>query len=192
MKNSQRYKKVIFLDRDGVINKFPGRGKYVRSLAEFKLIKGSLAAIKKLSGANFDIFVISNQAGVAKGLYSRLALHKMTARMLKEAKDAGGKITKVLYCLHRQEDDCTCRKPKLGLIKKALAGLKAKIDCKNSYLVGDDIKRDIKMGKISRLKTILVLTGRERLKEKNSWVCQPDYIFKNLLAASRFILKRST
>lgn len=184
-------KKVIFLDRDGVINKFPGRGKYVTSLRNFKFIPGSLAAIKKLTQAGFIIFVISNQAGVAKGYYSRQTLKKITTKMLERIKKEGGKIKRVLYCTHLKEDNCPCRKPKIAMIEKALSPLKAAIDQKSSYLIGDDTFYDITMGRKAHLKTILVLSGKEKLIHKPGWTLKPDYIFKNLLEAANFILKNN-
>ena len=183
---------VVFLDRDGVINKFPGRGKYITSLKDFKFIKGALEALKSLTRAGFEIFIISNQAGVAKKIYSRATLKKMTEKMLKEIKKAGGKIKRVLYCLHRESDNCPCRKPKTAMITKALKLLDKPIDRKHSYLVGDDISRDIIMGKKARLSTILVLSGRERIKERSDWQIQPDCVVKNLSQAARFIINNST
>lgn len=183
---------VIFLDRDGVINKFPGRGKYITSLKEFKFIPGSLEALKSLTQAGFVIFVISNQAGVAKKIYSKATLKKMTAKMLKDVKKTGGQIKKVLYCLHRESDNCPCRKPKTAMITNALKALDGAIDRRHSYLVGDDISRDILMGKKARLSTILVLSGREKIKERSHWPIQPDCVVKNLSQAARFIINNST
>ena len=192
MKIKKKKYNVVFLDRDGVINKFPGRGKYITSLKEFKFIPGSLEAVKNLTQAGFEIFVISNQAGVAKGIYSKATLKNMTSNMLKMIKKAGGKIKKVLYCLHRESDNCPCRKPKTALINKALKSLSKPIDRKHSYLVGDDISRDILMGKTARLSTILVLSGREKIKERSHWQIQPDCVVKNLSQAARFIINNST
>jgi D-glycero-D-manno-heptose 1,7-bisphosphate phosphatase len=181
-------KKVIFLDRDGVINKFPGRYKYVTSLKAFKLIPSSLVAIKKLTEAGFVIFIISNQAGVAKKLYSKATLDNITRKMLININKTGGRIKKVLYCTHLKEENCSCRKPKTGLIEKAFNSFQARIDRRNSYLIGDDVDHDIKLGKIVKLRTVLVLSGREKLNERESWNQQPDYIFKNLLQAADFII----
>ena len=103
--------KIIFLDRDGVINKYPGDGQYVTTLSGFKLIPGSARAIKMLCSAGFKVFVVSNQAGVTKGLYSKQALNKMTAYMLDKVRKAGGRINKVLYCVHTNQQNCSCRKP---------------------------------------------------------------------------------
>ncbi len=192
MKIKKKKYNVVFLDRDGVINKFPGRGRYIASLKEFKFIPGSLEAIRSLTQAGFEIFIISNQAGVAKKIYSRATLKKMTAKMLKMIEKAGGKIRKVLYCLHRESDNCPCRKPKIALITKALKFLSEPIDRRHSYLVGDDIARDILMGKNARLSTILVLSGREKIRERSHWQIQPDCVVKNLSQAARFIINNST
>ncbi|HAJ56617.1 MAG TPA: D,D-heptose 1,7-bisphosphate phosphatase [Candidatus Omnitrophica bacterium] len=178
--------KVIFLDRDGVINKYPGDRKYVTSLSGFKLLPGSVRAIRGLSQAGYRIFVISNQAGVSKGLYSRKTLKEMTDFMLKNVEKAGGKIEKALYCLHTQEMNCACRKPKTGLLKKAVKG--KKVDIKNSFFIGDSLM-DVKTGKAFGCKTILVLSGREKLKNSPSWDVAPDFIAKTLSTAAQNILK---
>ncbi|MBU2541407.1 MAG: HAD-IIIA family hydrolase [Candidatus Omnitrophica bacterium] len=182
-------KKVIFLDRDGVINRYPGRRKYVTSLRSFKLIPGSLRAIKKLTEAGFIIFIISNQAGVAKKIYTKAALKAITHKMLLNIKRAGGSIRKVLYCTHLPETNCACRKPKTASVKKAMQSLDSRIDRTSSYLIGDDIAKDIVMGKRSHLKTILVLSGRDRRRVMAKRSGRPDYVFKNLLEATKFILK---
>lgn len=176
---------VVFLDRDGVINRYPGDGKYVTGLSGFMFLPGSIQAIRSLSLAGYKIFVISNQAGVSKGLYSRAALKKMTVYMLKNIEKAGGRIEEVLYCLHTQEADCACRKPKTGLLKKATRG--KKIDLKKSYFIGDSLM-DVKTGKTFGCKTILVLSGREKLKNSPQWDVMPDFIAKTLSAAAKNIL----
>jgi D-glycero-D-manno-heptose 1,7-bisphosphate phosphatase len=177
--------KVIFLDRDGVINRYPGDRCYVTSLAGFKFLNGSLRAIRDLSKAGYKLFVISNQAGVAKGLYSRKTLKDMTDFMLRGIRKEGGRIQKVLYCLHSEEMNCACRKPKDGLLKKATRG--KIIDLKKSYFIGDSL-RDIKAGKTFGCKTILVLTGREKLNNVARWDAQPDFIARSLLGAAKNIL----
>lgn len=178
--------KVIFLDRDGVINKYPGDRCYVTSLSGFKFLSGSLGAIRDLSRAGYKLFVISNQAGVAKGLYSKETLKKITDFMLTSVKNEGGRIQKVLYCLHTQEMNCACRKPKDELLKRAARG--KKIDLRKSYFIGDSL-RDVKAGKTFGCKTILVLTGREKLENVSRWDAQPDFIARSLSSAARNILK---
>ncbi|MFA5315516.1 MAG: HAD family hydrolase, partial [Candidatus Omnitrophota bacterium] len=149
--------RFIFLDRDGVINKYPGDRKYVTRLRDFRFLPGSLRAIRLLTRAGYHIFVISNQAGVTKGLYSKETLDKMTDHMLTQARRQGGRIEKALYCLHTDAMNCSCRKPKDGLLKQATAG--QKVDKNNSYFIGDSL-RDVKAGKLFGCKTILALSGR--------------------------------
>ena len=107
--------------------------------------------------------------------------------MLGEIALSGGEIEKVLYCTHTKEQNCSCRKPKAGLIHEALKESK-KIDLSKSFFVGDSI-RDVQTGRAVGCKTILVLSGRASLKEKDTWQEQPDYIAKNISEATEIILK---
>lgn len=178
--------KVIFLDRDGVINKYPGDKKYVTGLSGFKFLPGALNAIRGLSIAGYTLYVVSNQAGVTKGLYSKKTLNDMTKYMLVSVNNAGGRIQKVLYCLHTQEMNCRCRKPKIGLLKKAVKGMK--VDLRKSYFIGDSLM-DVKTGRNFGCKTVLVLSGRESLKNASQWDVAPDFVARSLSAAAKNILK---
>jgi len=181
--------KVIFLDRDGVINEYPGDFKYVTHWDEFKFVPGSLEALEKLTDSGFDIFVISNQAGVSEGIYPAENLKDITSRMLKEVAKNKAKIKEVFYCTHTAEENCDCRKPKAGLIKKALESVGAKnIDLKSTYFIGDSI-RDVQTGKGLGFKTILVLSGKEKLENMDNWQEKPDYITGNLKEAVGIVLK---
>ncbi|MDD5618374.1 MAG: HAD family hydrolase, partial [Candidatus Omnitrophica bacterium] len=155
-------KKMVFLDRDGVINKYPGHFKYVTSQKEFKFLPGAKVSIGRLTRAGYKLFVISNQAGVSKGIYSQRILDAITKKMLAAIKKEGGRIEKVLYCIHTDKENCNCRKPKTGLIEEALEMVKGGVDIKKSFFVGDSI-RDVKTGKSVGCKTILVLSGRESI-----------------------------
>ena len=84
--------KAIFLDRDGVINKDPGFGDYIKSWKEFRFLPGALEAIMLLTECGYEIFVFSNQAGVAKGLFSEEALNVINQNMLKEIEKKGGNL----------------------------------------------------------------------------------------------------
>ena len=135
--------KVIFLDRDGVINKYPGDFQYVKTWEEFKFLPRVKASLKRLSHAGFKIFVISNQAGVSKGIYSKRTLDLITEKMLKSL-GCGVKISGVYYCTHQQDENCNCRKPKTGLVELAINNLKkegAHILLDKSFFVGDKIGR---------------------------------------------------
>lgn len=177
-------KKVIFLDRDGVINHDAGIGDYIRSHERFEFLPGSREAVKKLTQAGYKIIVISNQAGVAKGLYSQEDLDKITAKMIKGIEEAGGKIHSVNYCTHQDEDNCDCRKPKPGMIEQAAQGLD--IDFSRTFFIGDS-RRDILAGKAVGLKTVFVMTGNTKLENLD---VKPNYIAKNLQdAVDKIVLK---
>lgn len=177
--------RVIFLDRDGVINRDPTGG-YVTNWEDFHFLDGSKEAIKKLTDSGYEVILISNQAGVAKGLYTLEALDEITRRMTAEIEKAGGKIGSVFYCPHRDEDNCDCRKPKTGLFRKATEGLD--IDFGKTYFIGDGVM-DIEAGRNAGCKTILVLSGKTSIDDRENWTAQPDYIFKDLLEAVNWLLE---
>jgi D-glycero-D-manno-heptose 1,7-bisphosphate phosphatase len=139
-----------------------------------------------LNDNGYEIFVISNQAGVGKGLYSREALDEITRNMLKEIKAHGGRIRSVSYCTHRTDAGCDCRKPNTGMIKEATKGLD--IDFKNTYFIGDS-KLDIGAGKNAGCKTILLLTGKEDPETVDNWPHKPDFIKNDLKEAVEWVLK---
>jgi histidinol-phosphate phosphatase family protein len=183
--------KVIFLDRDGVINQYPGNFEYVKSWSEFRFLPDIEPALKKLNAHGFKIFIISNQAGVSKGIYSRKELDLITENMLKELESSDIDIAGVYYCTHLPEDNCACRKPKTGLIDMAIDKMRdegLEIELCGSYLIGDSI-RDIETGKSAGMKTILVLSGREKAGNKAHWKTLPDFTARDLPEAVELILK---
>lgn len=181
--------KVVFLDRDGVINEFPGNGKYVTKLKDFRFIPGALEAIQQLTQAGYAIFVISNQAGVGKGVYSKHKLDLITRHMLEQVKKASGRIKKVFYCTHRSDAGCDCRKPGIGLVRRSLESLGKTIrSAKKAYFIGDT-RADIQAGHNAGCKTIFVLSGRENRRYMRRWGdVNPDFITPDLLGATKIIL----
>ncbi|MFH1354982.1 MAG: HAD family hydrolase [Candidatus Omnitrophota bacterium] len=183
--------KVIFLDRDGVINKEPGPGAYVRSWAEFDFLPKAKPALKRLNDNGFEVVIISNQAGVAKGLYSRVDLERITENMLKELNESKITIRDVYYCMHQADDNCGCRKPKIGMIEQAVSKLNQgnfSFSLPECYFVGDTI-RDIITGKNAGLRTILVFSGKEKPENKNRWQVLPDFTATDLSEAVDLVLK---
>lgn len=178
-------KRMIFLDRDGVVNKNPIRYDYIKKALEFKFLPGVRQAVKMLTKAGFDIVVTSNQAGVAKRLFSKDDLKGIDKKLHKGVEASGGRIRKSFYCVHHPEAGCKCRKPNTGLIKKAVG--KAKIDKRNSFFVGDT-ERDVMAGSAYGVKTIAVLSGYYNRKDMKSWQVKPDYICKDLLAAVKKVI----
>ena len=181
--------KVIFIDRDGVINKDPAgwtEHSYVTRWEDFHFLPGAKEALKLLNDNGYDIIVISNQGGVSKKFFSKVALDDLTVRMLREIEGAGAKIKKVYYCLHQDSDNCDCRKPKAGMFR--LAEKELGIKSAGSYFIGDG-RTDVDAGKEMGLKTALVLSGKTPLEDVAGWGSKPDYIFKDLLESVNFILK---
>ncbi|MBL7085355.1 MAG: HAD family hydrolase [Candidatus Omnitrophica bacterium] len=179
--------KIIFLDRDGVINRDPGFGGYITCWKEFEFLPGALEALKRLNRAGYEVIVISNQAGVAKCLYTLKDLDEITQNMLREIEKAGGRIRSVHYCPHKDEDSCNCRKPETGLFSQATKGLQVNpaLACKggvnfaDSFFVGDN-RRDVLAAKAIGCKSIFVLSGNTKLEELD---VRPDFVAHDLLEA---------
>ena len=181
----------IFLDRDGTISEEVG---YVDMVEKFSIYTFSSKAIKKLNDLGIKVIVVTNQAGIAKGLYTEETLHSIHEKMREILKKEGARIDAVYYCPHHPEGkivsyrlDCDCRKPKNGLLLKASRELN--LNLKDCFIVGDKI-RDIKAGSSLGIKSILVLTGygKEDLETINSNDSEkPDFVTENLLEASEII-----
>lgn len=180
--------KVVFLDRDGVINEFPGHGKYVTKVKDFHFLPRVLRAIRMLTETGHTVFVVSNQAGVGRGFFSQDKLDRITNRMLTDVERSGGKIRKVYYCTHRPDAGCTCRKPGIGSVDKAFQTLHRTMrSAKNAFFVGDT-KADVETGYNAGCRTIFVLSGRENRRYMRQWIIKPDYIAKDLLEAAKIIM----
>ncbi len=183
----KQHMKVVFLDRDGVINEFPGNGKYVTKLKNFHFIPRTLDAIKHLTTEGYTIFVISNQAGVGKGVYSQKKLDHITRNMLAEINRTGGKIKKVFYCTHRSNEACDCRKPGIGSIRRALALVNQPIEAAQKAFFVGDTQVDILAGHNAGCKTILALSGREDYRHMRGWKIEPDFVARDLWEAVMII-----
>jgi len=180
--------KLIFIDRDGVINKDPGgwtKYSYVTKWDEFFFIDGSVEALKRLKEAGYKICLISNQGGISKGYFTQEDLDRLNERMLMEIEKGGGRIDELYYCPHHDKDNCECRKPKTGLIEQAIK--EEDVDLKNTFIIGDSL-RDVEAGKRMRMKTIFVLSGKTPSSEVENWSVKPDCIKKDLLEAVGWIL----
>lgn len=152
--------RAVFLDRDGTINI---EKEYLFRISEFEFIPGAIGAIKELNAAGFKVIIITNQSGIAKGYYGEKDLEKLHNWMEQELKKHGAVIDDIYYCPHHNEygtgiykQDCTCRKPKPGMLLKAVT--EHDIVPGLSYTVGDR-ESDIIAGKRAGTKTILVGTG---------------------------------
>ena len=146
--------KVIFLDRDGVINEEVG---YLHKIKDFKFINGVIDSCNYFLSLGYQIIVVTNQSGIGRGFYKEEDFHIVNEWMLDNFQQEGVRILDVFFCPHEPNDDCYCRKPKPGLFIDAKE--KYDIDMNKSWMIGDkevDIEAANNAG-ISQ--TILVRSG---------------------------------
>lgn len=148
--------KSIFLDRDGVINK---ETNYLFEINDFEFIDGVFDACKYFQNIGYKIVIVTNQSGIARGLYSHEDFKRLTKWMCLEFKKNKIDILDVFYCPHLPEDLCNCRKPRPGMLIEAKE--KHKIDLQNSWFIGDK-EIDITAANAAGVsKTILVRSGHK-------------------------------
>jgi len=184
------YNKAVFLDRDGVINREVGN---IYRAADLEILPRAGKAIKKLNAAGFKVIVVTNQSIIAKAMATHKTLRTIHAKMIRHLKKDGATIDAVYYCPHhpkgsvkRYAIECDCRKPGIGMIKKAQK--KFNLDLKKSFLVGDTTG-DILTGKRAGVHTILVKTGHSGKDGKYKAV--PHAIAKDLYEAVQYIVLMS-
>lgn len=179
--------RVVILDRDGVINE--DSDNYIKSPEEWVPIPGSIDAIAKLNQAGFRIFVITNQSGISRNMFSYDTLHRIHQKMHDYIDRAGGKIEGILFCPHVNEDNCTCRKPYSGLFLQLQEALK--ISLEGIPAIGDSW-RDIQAASSVKAYPILVKTGKGLLTfSVHSSELSPNQVAENLSdAVDRFILSQ--
>jgi D-glycero-D-manno-heptose 1,7-bisphosphate phosphatase len=155
-------RKSVFLDQDGtLVEDLP----YNVDPDRMRLVDGALPALRRLSDAGFALVVVSNQSGVARGLFPESALDGVAARLQELVAPAGVRFDGVYFCPHHREGsveryavDCVCRKPRPGLLWRAAAELG--LDLRRSWFVGD-ILNDVEAGVRAGCRTVLLDVGNE-------------------------------
>ncbi len=147
--------KLIILDRDGVINE--DSDLYIKSAAEWRPLKGAAEAIACLNHAGYRVAVATNQSGIGRGLFDMATLNLMHDKMHKVVAQAGGRIDAVFFCPHKDDDKCTCRKPKPGMLLDIAQ--RFNVDLKDVPCVGDAV-RDMQAGAQAGCELVLVKTGK--------------------------------
>ena len=145
-------RKAIFLDRDGVIIK--ERGEYNFLPDHIIMVEGIVEALQKISIKEFDIIIVSNQGGIARGLYKTKDVKYINDSIKQFFKTFGINILDMIYCPHHPDySACVCRKPDSLMFEKMMHIYK--IDPIRSWMIGDQ-ERDIEAGKKAGLSTILI------------------------------------
>lgn len=184
----------MFLDRDGVVNV---EDDHIRDAARFRLYPDALPAIKRLNGAGFSVIVITNQSGVARGYMTERTVNEIHGLLRDWAERAGARIDRIEYCPHHPEGsvapyavECSCRKPKPGMILKAARELG--IDLRGSYIVGDKLT-DTALGPATGARAALLVRtgfgGREEERVTQGEAPAPDHIADGIKDAVDWILE---
>ena len=179
---------TVFLDRDGVINH--DSPDYIKSWAEFRFIPGSREAIARLTEKGITVIVITNQSAVNRGMVSLETLTQMHDRMCRAVADGGGRIADIFYCPHRPDENCSCRKPRPGLIRAAQR--RHGLDLSRAVMVGDSAK-DIRSGRAAGCgRSVLVETGngKHACRELAAAGESPDHVAADLDRAASWILNQ--
>jgi histidinol-phosphate phosphatase family protein len=175
---------AVFLDRDGTINEDIGELYLPEKLV---FIPRAIEALKLLQ-EKFLLFIITNQSGVGKGLFSSNEYRRFNDYYINLLKESDITIKEVFSCLHKKEEKCICYKPSSYFIEQAKKGYN--LDISNSYCIGDH-PHDIEMAGRVDAHSIFLLTGHG-IKHKSELTAQPDYIADNLYQAALWIRNRKT
>jgi D-glycero-D-manno-heptose 1,7-bisphosphate phosphatase len=183
-------RRAAFIDRDGVLNE---ERAFVHRREDFVLLPGAVAALRLLKAAGYLLVVITNQSGIARGIYSEADYLALTEHMGAELAAAGVPLDAVEYCPHLPDApvelyrcDCDCRKPKPGMLRRATRALD--IDPGASFLVGDRLS-DIEAGRAAGMgRCFLVRTGYALPDEA---VARADAVYDDLLACARSVVASS-
>ncbi|MGR3984634.1 MAG: D-glycero-beta-D-manno-heptose 1,7-bisphosphate 7-phosphatase [Gammaproteobacteria bacterium] len=146
--------RLIILDRDGVINR--NRRDHIKSPEEWEALPGSIDAIARLCRAGYRVAIITNQSGIARGLFSINTLNRIHRKMLDQLQPAGGEIAAIFFCPHAPADNCGCRKPKPGMFLELAERLKCNL--RETHALGDSM-RDLEAARSAHAKAALVETG---------------------------------
>jgi D-glycero-D-manno-heptose 1,7-bisphosphate phosphatase len=147
--------KLIILDRDGVINE--DSDDFIKTPEEWIPIAGSLKAISRLYRNGYRVVVITNQSGVARGLFDIDGLNRIHTKMIQEVQAKGGQIDSILFCPHAPGDRCNCRKPGTGMFEELAERLQVKL---NGVIAIGDSERDLVAARAAEARPVLVRTGK--------------------------------
>jgi len=153
-------RKVVILDRDGVINKKAPKADYIKTWDEFEFLPESVDALRLLKDSGYEVYIASNQPGIARGVMTSENLDEINRNMEEELKKNGVEINGIYQCLHGWDDGCDCRKPKPGLLYEA--AFTNNFDLTKAVFIGDD-ERDLQAGEAAGCPTVLIKSGRNLL-----------------------------
>lgn len=178
--------RLVLIDRDGVVNE--DSDDYVKSVAEWRPIPGSLEAIARLCAAGFTVAVVTNQSGVARGLFDCDTLDAVHAEMRRRVEAAGGRLAGVFVCPHGPDEGCACRKPAPGLLQEAARALGLPLE--GAVFVGDK-PADLEAARRAGCDFVLVRTGKGAAAVRDGRVPDSATVLDDLAAAADHLIRRA-
>lgn len=175
--------KLVVLDRDGVVN-FDSVN-FIKNTNEWIPIPGSLEAIALLNQSGYRVVIATNQSGISRGLFDMVTLNAIHDKMHKALGQLGGRVDAIFYCPHSADDNCSCRKPKPGMMEEI--GHRFGMDMKSSPMVGDAL-RDLQAGAALGMQPILVRTGKGEETLAAGGLPEGTLVFANLAEAVQHII----
>jgi len=177
----------VFLDRDGTICEEVG---YLNHVNRFRMFPFAAEALRRLNDSGYAVIVVSNQSGVARGYFPESLVQQVNQVMVQQLSEAGARVDALYYCPHASSDNCRCRKPKTGMLERAVRD--HCIDLQRSFVVGDR-HGDIQLARNTQARGILVRTGYgegEIAWHSAEWSVPPDFIADDLTEAVDWILRQ--
>jgi D-glycero-D-manno-heptose 1,7-bisphosphate phosphatase len=178
---------AVFLDRDGTIAEEVG---YLNHASRFRVFPFVAAAIQRLNEAELPVIVVTNQSGVGRGYFPESLVQTVNELMTQQLAAAGAKIDAIYYCPHVSVENCSCRKPKTGMLERAAQ--EHALDLQRSFIVGDRYG-DMELARNARARSILVRTGYgegELAWHAAKCPVQPDFVAEDLTQAADWILRQ--
>lgn len=176
-------RRPLFLDRDGVLN--VDVTPYVTHVDQLQIFPYTVATLKKLHEAGFDLYVVSNQQGVAKGITTMEVVQACTDKIQEACRAAGFEIRKFYYCTALAGEDSSWRKPKPGMILATRDEFG--LDLEGAFFIGDKWS-DIEAGAKAGLRPLLVYTGVTAPSDSTAWAYPPEASFPTLVEAADYVL----
>ena len=185
MPDTPSLRPAVFLDRDGTICEEVG---YLNHISRLRIFSWAAPAIRRLNEKDVPVIVVTNQSGVARGLFPESLVREVHRTMSENLAASGAHVDAYYYCTHILADQCDCRKPLPGLLHRAAA--EHAVDLKRSFVVGDRYA-DVAMAHAVGGRGVLVLSGYGRGEyehHREEWPRQPDQVVEDLTRAVDFVL----
>jgi D-glycero-D-manno-heptose 1,7-bisphosphate phosphatase len=182
-----RLRPAVFLDRDGTIAEEVG---YLNHASRFRMFPFAAAAVHRLNEAGLPVIVVTNQSGVGRGYFPESLVRTVNDLMAQQLAKEGAKIDAIYYCPHTSSENCSCRKPKTGMLDRA--SMEHAVDLPSSFVVGDRYG-DIELARNARARSVLVRTGYgegELAWHAAKWPVQPNFVAEDLTQAVNWILRQ--